>query len=1296
MGETPVPHKVSQHHAKMFDPRPQYFTTMLNSLLFIPLLLHLSADESPGKPPLEFGKHPRLLFDARHLSSIRLRAKTDWGEALLHGVRHKGHGAYDFIIKALAKRDQDWFAKKRKEAPNILSRFAQECWSASLYAVSTGDSRDALIAVELFRIWLSGYPPNEEIKAQQSWGNPWLAMSYDWIHEYLTDAERARSQVIFGSMVGKATMDMIGSEWWCGGPTPAMRYVTNWTPIWASSLLITNLAIEGEQGYNPELTPHCIRFLRGYLDGGIAPDGAIYEGVGYAGGYGTKDVGFALMALQRRGIDLITTTNLRHVPHWLAYEILPWGWEALPLNQSMGRLGSNSFSTLIAARYGGLAKWMFHNITGRTLEKLAAEPATALINSLPQYRGERPDKLLLSHWFSTAGQVICRSGWGERDAHFAFNTNPVGSGHSHADQGSFCLSSNGAAFITEGGVTHFASQYHNIVMIDGRGQAQVQGGTDSFIHSVDSNSYADIIDADTKLAYDRRLQGGTGGPWTWLEYNPVKKSRRRCMFVRGASGPLLIVADEIQKDDKEHTYEWLAHVPENNAVTVNGRQFHIRERFGGKYLQTLERGKKTTFVAKDARAGTLRGWALIRSVPHLYSWSSNDLDVNGVKCPYNTAYFGLGEYRYGWQWLPILPNRKAEIEHKGGPLRFGMSSATGGRIALAVFTYKKDWEPGDELPKNGGDFIVLGVESAEHSDNPWDVHEIKKGELHGVMLGKTPPKLSIKPSPKSLTKVIYATQKTTRGNFLAVMVPGDEGIRKMEMSKWGQGEVVTISNGVDQFDCVISALDSETNRGLLQTDAQAAVVSLKSLEGRANVRFAYAMMNGTQLIDKSGLEVEGSDGQFVRATGGRVHVLNDRKLLVVRGPGGANVRCYRMGATSALVNGRKLFLPKEIFVTIKIPKLPERWDIKISKDGFQVDVTGKGPQPLSIAAPKAKNVTVNGVNRWFVRDGKGNIFPALEYGSPFRYENQLEAVDLKDSLSRESGATFSDLKAIDPNGESKPVILSKSGKIGLNLPVPGPGLYKLVVRVMAKEKTSLQVQALGGTKSSQVSESAELMEHVLTIENIGLAKRQASMSLQSGGPIALLSIRLNPEYRRLSANLWSTIGPFPSNYIKDRGHDTADVKEALETVYPPDQKVDLSATYKGDGGEQVMWLQSARTEGPVMKDGVNFKIRNGVKKSKICYAVTFIDSPDDRTVEMRVSCDYWANLFLNGKRIKSQRTPAGFRKDGAWFNGVTRIKSIIELKKGRNTLLAKVQGGMGGSSFTCLITDPGDLKITPK
>lgn len=226
--------------------------------LVLASVLSSHAQEPVGRPPMPPGQHPRLFFNKRELNTIRRRGETPEGQGMLHSVRHTGHGAYSFIVKALAKRDAEWLARKRREAPRLLSRFAPECWNAALLAVMTGDARDALVATEFFRVWLSAYPPNDEIEPEQSWGNPWLAMVYDWLHEWLTDDERKRAQTIFGSMVGQPTMDMIGREWWFGGPTPAMGHVTNWTAICASSLLVTNLAIEGEPGYNPELTPHCI------------------------------------------------------------------------------------------------------------------------------------------------------------------------------------------------------------------------------------------------------------------------------------------------------------------------------------------------------------------------------------------------------------------------------------------------------------------------------------------------------------------------------------------------------------------------------------------------------------------------------------------------------------------------------------------------------------------------------------------------------------------------------------------------------------------------------------------------------------------------------------------------------------------------------------------------------------------------------------------------------------------------------------------------------------------------------
>ena len=218
----------------------------------------------------------------------------------------------------------------------------------------------------------------------------------------------------------------------------------------------------------------------------------------------------------------------------------------------------------------------------------------------------------------------------------------------------------------------------------------------------------------------------------------------------------------------------------------------------------------------------------------------------------------------------------------------------------------------------------------------------------------------------------------------------------------------------------------------------------------------------------------------------------------------------------------------------------------------------------------------------------------------------------------------------------------------------------------------------------------------LSLAGLKLSSSVTGVSIRSSTRVGLASVRLEPDYRRLPANLWMTIGPFPSDFLRDGSHGEADVKRALATAYPPEKELRFDATYEGADGQQLRWQHSDSTDGPVMLDGVNFKLRCGVERSGICYAATFITSPDARPAQIRVSCDYWANLYLNGRLVRSTRSESGVAKDGAQFKGTTRIAATLHLKKGVNHLLAKVQGGSGGSSFTAAITDPGDLAISPR
>ena len=1249
------------------------------------------AAEDVGKPPVPPGQHPRLLFDRRGLGTIRRRAQTPVGQAMLNTLRHHAHGHRKAFVRMLATRDPKWFAEKRKQATRLLGKFSKHCWRAALIYVATGDAADGFIAVELFRLWMSGWPPNDRIEPKQSWGNPWLAMTYDWVYELLTPAERTRAQTIFGSMVGAPTMGMIGKDWWFGGPTPAQRHVTNWTAICSSSLGVTNLAIEGEPGYNPKLTPHCIAFLRGFLDGGLAPDGAMYEGSGYASGYGSKDVPYFALALRRRGVDLIRTTHMGRVPLWLTYEMRPWGYEGVALNQSAGIYGAGGFGTLIAQEFRGLARWVFKNSTGRTPAGCAIEPGIGLINGWPAYRNERPDKLPLCHWFSTRGLVYCRSGWGQRDAHFAFNTNPVGAGHTHADQGQFCLSSNGASFFTDAGVTLFPSQYHNVVMIDGKGQGQRQAGVDAFMRSVDTGAYADLIDADLKLAYDRRLQGESRGPWTWLEYNPVQKADRRALFVRGVTGPVVLVADDIRKDAKTRRYQWLGHVPANNPITVAGRRFQVRERFGGRFLQTIGRGAVSTLVAKDVRPGVVRGWALVRSVPHIAAWASNTIVVNGRKAPYNTSYFGLGHFYKGWRWMPILPDRKPDIKLSGGDLRVELHGVSGGRVALAVFSYRKEWQPVDDPPAPGKDFIVLGADAAVHAEGvkPWDVLTAPKGVLDGVFLGITPPELSVRPNAKARTRVLRALHQRPGTRYLAVMAPRDQGDAKtVTVPEAGRGEVAEIRSDAG-VDIVAGAVDSERTTGRVVTDALGAVVSATKADQSKKRWRGYAMASG------SVLSVAGQ--KLVEATPGRVHVVNDGKHLMVRGPGGTKVTCRRLGAVQLTCNGKTGRVSgKGDTVTVTIPVLPKQWTVAVSKDGRTVAVTGNGAQPLWIPAPKAVYVTVNGVQRWFVRDRKGNVCPALETGTPFRYDNQQDAPDLKAHLAAGSDATLADLRSFDPTGRQGAVLASAAGRIELDLAIPGPGVYKATVQVVgAGPVTASTTSATGKPVTADLAATADPGVRRLVLEDVTLRTSPVRVSVRSPKRVGVVAVTLMPDYRSLPATLWTTIGPVPSPYGPENGSSAA-VKQAMETVHPPEKELKLDATYTGTDGRKVAWQHSDRTGGSWMNVGVNFSIRCGFKNVNVCYAVTFITSPDDRTAQVRIACDYWANLFVNGRKVRSERARTSVAEDGAEFKGDTRTAATIHLRKGVNVVLVKSQGGTGTNSFAFAITDPGDLRLSPR
>jgi hypothetical protein len=1232
--------------------------------------------------PMPPGEHPRIVFTRDDLPRLRAWARAPEQAGTLTTLRwiaHVYHGAVPpGLREGLEKNDPTWIEEQRKQATGVESLLQTDAAHSALLALLTEDPKDIEMAVGAFRLWLSAYPPNDAIKPTETWGLLEWALAYDWVYGFLSPEERQRARLIFSSLLGSATMHSTKTRWYAFGPSMTNRGTCNWHLLWACRMFITCLALEGEPGGNPELSKLACEAFQRSLDDAISPEGAMYAGMQYGLGYGTQRIPWVLMALRLRGVSPDQFPHLLTFPSWISAEMLPWGGEAFPHNQSIGQLGTGS----------PLMAFLAHEGLGRSEELPGllwdAGPSSLmlgiLLSALPPAAaavGDPPD-LRLSQWFSVAGQVYCRSDRSAEGALFYLNTNPLGADHTHEDQGSFCLASHGAELVTDSGMHVFNSDRHNVVLIDGIGQGPEQARTESFIRSVDGNRYADVIDVDLRLAYTRTLQGTLDGPHYWGDFNPLEQADRRVLFVRGVTGPLVVIADDFRKDAQPHKYDWLLHTGVNNLLTCEGRTFRIRERFAGRYLRTTEKDKLSTFVAGNVPTGQYRGWALVRDEPGWQSgWVMNYFNLVGGR---NTEFpFGRGGYRNGWGWIPLTPGDKF-----AGEIRVQVRSNSGGRVAGLAFTQDPAWDPRDAALEPHDGLVLLTADNVLATDpNPWSVADARRAVLDGMFLGAAAPSLSTKMVG---TRVLVARVEAPAAAYRCLLAPHCEGDgRALRALEPGQARTARVDNAQGSDLVCAGGPDLVAAEGL-EADGLA-VVSLAG-QGPAAALRHYALVNGRSLRYR---------GAALVAADAPVHVTNDGATLAVRGPAGVKFTCATLGATTLVLNGQSAPLRAGKKIAAKLPVLPRAWSVHISPDGRGVTVTGDGERPLVIPdAPRACNVTVNGVDRYFIRDGlNGPMYVSLEEGTGLhRYRDRVGAADLKRCLAPGSPGELVMADTLRATYPRAPVLASRGKAIHLALPTPGAALYSLSVELL--QPWADQVTLVLNGKPVPPDSSSRPGGTRAAWANLAIIEDQVDLRLQAPQEFALRALRLTPAYHPLGLDVWSVAGPYPSRYLQPGvGFSTPAVKEAMETVYPPEQY-----TLEAPAGSGVAWkrIDPSASQSVAYSGGlvpINFRDTLPVQNSQVCYAATIITSPNERRAELEVTSDYWATAYLNGQRAPSDRPRSGVADDGAEFNTSSPYRATLKLRKGANLLLVKCHGGAGGNSFSAALTDPGDLRFAP-
>ncbi len=130
---------------------------------------------------------------------------------------------------------------------------------------------------------------------------------------------------------------------------------------------------------------------------------------------------------------------------------------------------------------------------------------------------------------------------------------------------------------------------------------------------------------------------------------------------------------------------------------------------------------------------------------------------------------------------------------------------------------------------------------------------------------------------------------------------------------------------------------------------------------------------------------------------------------------------------------------------------------------------------------------------------------------------------------------------------------------------------------------------------------------------------------------------------------WCVIGPF----------DNTD-RKGFDTVFPPEQKIELQASYPGKGKE-VKWQEFTSAD-ELGKIDLNKPLT--MLKESTAYAVATFESTTERDAELRLGCKNAWKIWLNGELL--------FGRD-EYHRGqqMDQYKLKCHLRKGVNTILVK-------------------------
>ena len=181
---------------------------------------------------------------------------------------------------------------------------------------------------------------------------------------------------------------------------------------------------------------------------------------------------------------------------------------------------------------------------------------------------------------------------------------------------------------------------------------------------------------------------------------------------------------------------------------------------------------------------------------------------------------------------------------------------------------------------------------------------------------------------------------------------------------------------------------------------------------------------------------------------------------------------------------------------------------------------------------------------------------------------------------------------------------------------------------------------------------------------------ESKFTLESG------NVRIDVPTRTVllpSIGRWWVAGPF-----------SAKPPDGLGQVFPPEQGIDLKATYPASNGKPIAWQRIERPLTPNIdltdEFFVNFIEVFEQHNDAVAYALTYLHAAEETDATLAFGTDDGVAIWLNGEEIHRQEIGRAY---------VSKDDSIpVRLKQGANPLLVKISQGGGGWGFCVHVETP--------